>query len=308
MIKDRLTAALSGLLLLSANGIQAQSNSLTPLAFKAGTNGAFTFDTGVLRGVLRADGKSVGLQSVSHTASGKRLDQSMGLFGHYRVFTTGQRHGVGAWDWPSTARLTHNGTVEVLWPAPEERPFELRAVYRWSAPAILDLETSVTARQNLSKFESFLASYFTPGFTNELALTRNEAPPGAPPTFVPVLRASGEWQMFPRDTDAVSVIQDGRWKLPPNPVEWAIRPRFAQPVAVRRDVTSRLSALVMARSEECFALAMPHETESHCSLYLCQFGHDLKAGETARAHACLVILDHPDEQDYLREWTEFRGR
>jgi hypothetical protein len=113
--------------------------------------------------------------------------------------------------------------------------------------------------------------------------------------------------MFPRDAEAVSVIQDGRWKLPPNSVDWAIRPRFAQPVTVRRDLSSGLSALVMARSEECFALAMPHETEGHCSLYLCQFGHDLKAGETARARARLVILDSTDGRSYLQEWTAFAG-
>ena len=244
----RLTTVLSGFLLLVANLAHAQSSSPLALAFKAGTNGAFTFDTGVLRGVLRADGKSVGLQSVTHIPSGKRLDQSMGLFSHYRVFTTGRRYGGGAWDWPSTARLTPDGAVEVLWPATEERPFDLRATYRWATPTALDLETSVTARQDLSKFESFLASYFTPGFTNELVLTQNESSPSEPPTFLRVQSAAGNWQMFPREAAAVSVIQDGRWKLPPNPVDWAIRPRFAQPLAVRRDLGNSLSALVLYRS------------------------------------------------------------
>ena len=138
--------------------------------------------------------------------------------------------------------------MEVLWPATEERPFDLRATYRWATPTALDLETSVTARQDLSKFESFLASYFTPGFTNELVLTQNESSPSEPPTFLRVQSAAGNWQMFPREAAAVSVIQDGRWKLPPNPVDWAIRPRFAQPLAVRRDLGNSLSALVLYRS------------------------------------------------------------
>jgi hypothetical protein len=157
-LNHRLFAILSGSLLLGANRLHAQLSPPAALAFKARTNGAFTFDTGALRGLLRVNGKSVGLQSVTHIASGKRLDQSLGLFSHYRVFTTGQRYGGGAWDWPSTATLREGGAVEVLWPATEQRPFELRANYRWSAPTVLDLETSITARQNRSKFESFLAS------------------------------------------------------------------------------------------------------------------------------------------------------
>ena len=75
------------------------------LAFAAaGTNG-FTFDTGVLRGKLRADGKAKGLSAVEHIATGTKLDRSMGLFGHYRVFTANKRYGVGAWDWTGDAAL-----------------------------------------------------------------------------------------------------------------------------------------------------------------------------------------------------------
>ena len=42
-------------------------------------------------------------------------------------------------------------------------------------------------------------------------------------------RAYGVWQAFPRDDQAVSIIQDGRWKIPPSPVDWVIRPRLAKP-------------------------------------------------------------------------------
>ena len=69
------------------------------LAFSAdGTNG-FTFDTGVLKGKLRAEGKSTGLSSVVHLSTGATLDSSMGLFGHYRVFSANKRHGTAAWYW-----------------------------------------------------------------------------------------------------------------------------------------------------------------------------------------------------------------
>src|ERR1035437_7114157 len=133
--------------------------------YAAGTNG-FTIDTGVLKGKLRAGGKSTGLSSVVHVPTGATLDSSMGLFGHYRVFSANKRHGTGAWYWPSDAQLRQDGSVEVQCPAAEDRPFELRAIYRWAAPDTLDLETTVLAKTNLAQFESFLASYFTEGFTN----------------------------------------------------------------------------------------------------------------------------------------------
>ncbi len=305
MKSARLILGLTSALLFGADPAPAQTNLALSLAFKPGTNGAFTFDTGELRGVLRAGGQSVGLQSVTHVASGQRLDQSMGLLSHYRVFTSGQRYGGGAWDWPSTAKLTRGGAVEVLWPATAERPFELRAVYRWATPTALDLETVVTAQQDLSKFESFLACYFTGGFTNAQAAAAPQSEPPPVSRYLPAVRAAGEWQMFPRDDDAIRVIQDGRWKLPPNPVDWVIRPRFSRPVAVRCAAASNLAAVVMARRAECFALAMPHETEGHGSLYLSLFGRDLQAGETTRAQARLVILNSTDPRRFDQAWTDF---
>ena len=40
--------------------------------------------------------------------------------------------------------------------------------------------------------------------------------------------------MYPRDSAAVGLIQDGRWKQPPNPVDWQIMPELAGAVAMRR--------------------------------------------------------------------------
>ena len=145
------------------------------LAFFASGTNEFTFDTGVLKGKLRAGGKSTGLSSVVHLPTGLTLDSSMGLFGHYRVFSANKRYGTAAWDWPSEARLRPDGSVEVRWPSAEDRPFELRAVYRWAAPDTLDLETSVQAKTNLAKFESFLASYFSEGFTNACVYVRSNS-------------------------------------------------------------------------------------------------------------------------------------
>jgi len=291
--------------MLGANLVQGQVSDSALLAFHPAADGSFTFDTGSLRGVLRAEGKSLGLQSVTHVPSGRRLDSSNGLLSHYRVFTVGKRYGGGAWDWPSTARLTARGAVEVIWPASEERPFEMRAIYRWTTPTTLDLETRVEAKQAVTRFECFLASYFTGGFTNAMAAAGSGTGSGESATFLRADRAGGEWQMFPRDGEAVRTIQDGRWALLPHPVDWAIRPRLVYPVAVRCDQVGGLAALVMGRPDECFAVAMPHETEGHYSVYLSQFGRDLKAGEVASARARLVILDTLDPERFGRVWDEF---
>jgi hypothetical protein len=282
--------------------VKPASNGM--LAFSASGTNEFTFNTGVLKGKLRADGKSTGLSSVVHLPTGITLDSSMGLFGHYRVFTANRRYGTAAWDWPSEAKLRRDGSVEVRWPSAEDRPFELRAVYRWAAPNILDLETSVQAKTDLAKFESFLASYFAEGFTNSYVYAQSTAQPGLETAD----RNYGIWQAFPRDDQAVSIIQDGRWKILPNPVDWVIRPRLAKPLGVRRCPAIGVSVLLMSPPRDCFAVLTPFEAEPHRSLYLSLFGNDVKSGETARARARLLIVSkQPDTEimaayeSYLRE-------
>jgi len=255
------------------------------LAFFASGTNEFAFDTGVLKGKLRGGGKSTGLSSVVHLPTGVTLDSSMGLFGHYRVFSANKRYGTAAWDWPSDAKLRPDGSVEVRWPSAEDRPFELRAVYRWAAPDTLDLETSVQAKTNLAKFESFLASYFAEGFTNACVYVRsnNQA------WLMAADKSDGIWQAFPRDDHAISIIQDGRWKFQPNPVDWVIRPQLAKPLGIRSCPANDLRAVAMSPPTDCFAMLTPFEAEPHRAMYLSLIGKDLKAGEIARARARLVI-------------------
>src|ERR1035437_7133610 len=197
--------------------------------YAAGTNG-FTFDTGVLKGKLRAGGKSTGLSSVVYVPTGLRLDSSMGLFGHYRQFSANKRYSDAASYWPSDASLRQDGSVEARWPSAEDRPFELSAVYRWAAPNILDVETIVQANTNLAKFESFLGSYFSDGFTNACVCVRTNSQQ----RLEPADKSYGIWQAFPRDDQAAAIIQDGRWTYPPSPVDWVIRPYLAKPLGICR--------------------------------------------------------------------------
>ena len=287
------------------SGLSFGQDRSSQLAFAANDKGEYTFDTGVLRGTLRQGGKSLGLAPVIHVPTGARLDRSMGILSFYRVFTTGTRYGAGAWDWPSTAKRLPDGAVQVTWPEAADRPFEMTALYRWKDPQTIDLETTVTARKDLSKFESFLACYFGEAFPTPCVYVRENPEAEGKPGLLPARRTYGEWQMFPRDDQALPIIRDGRWGLQPNPVNWTIMPRLAAPLAVRRGPGSGLTAVLMAPPEECFAIATPYEGEGHYSLYFSRFGHDLKTGQAAKARTRLVITANLSDEQAVALYQEY---
>jgi hypothetical protein len=260
----------------------------------------YTFDTGLLHGTLRGGGRSMGLSAVAEPASTTNLTHSLGLFSHYRLLDAGARYGHAGWDWPSTARLLPDGSVEVSWQADAEHPFAMQALYRWKAANVLDLRTTVTARKELRRFEAFLASYFK-GFPS----SRVYANRGNSAEFVAAERSAGDWQAFPRDDEAVKIIGDGRWRRPPNPVDWKIRPTLAAPLGLRRDEKSGLTALIMARRQDCFAVLTPFGGDGHGSLYLSLFGRDLAAGQTVSAETRLVIGRGISDQQAVSMYEEF---
>jgi len=258
----------------------------------------FSFDTGALRGTLRGGGQSKGLIPAFDCASGAPLTKSLGLFSHYRLLDDHARYGKAGWDWASEAKLLGNGAVEVRWTADDAHPFDMLAVYRWSAANALDLTTRVTARKELKRFEVFLASYFD-GFPTTVVYA------GDKPAFVSASKDAGKWHMFPRDEAAVKMIQDGRWKHPPSPVEWTIRPKLAAPLAIRRDAERRLAAVLMTRPGDAYAIACPQDEEGHRSLYFSLFGHDLKNGESVEAKSRLMICDGVTDEKVLELYKKF---
>ncbi len=286
-------------------GVAAGDETPRQLAFTPGSQGEYTFDTGVLRGTLRQNGASRGLSSVMHIPSGTQLDGSVGIAGHYRVFTTDKRYGTAAWDWPSTAELQPDGSVRTTWPAAQDRPFEMTALYRWADAQTLDVETTVTARADLSGFESFFASYFDKAFPSPYACVTGRMSV-VEATFLLGTKDLGNWLMFIQQTDErTRVIQDGRWLLEPNPVKWAVMPNLATPLCLRRSQTNGLTAIVMAPPQDCFAVAMPSEGDSHDSLYLSLFGRDIKTGETTTTHARLVIANVLSDDEVLALYKRY---
>lgn len=304
-MKSRFRALVTGAaLVFTATGLRAQTAAPDLRFHPAGAE--FQFDTGVLRGTLRAGGKSGGLTSVVHIPSGTTISGKSGLFGHYRLFTSNHRFGrEGAWSLDSEAKLRGDGSVEAHWSLSDDLPFEMWVVYRWSGPATLDAETRVRPRVDLAGFESFLASYFAQPFTASMAYVKKPAGEGHGPGFMAAAESSGQWQMFPRDPAAIGLIQDGRWKYPLNPVDWAIMPELAQPIGVRSSGESNVTAVLMAPASDCFAVSTPFQTDNHRSLYLSLFGRDIKAGETVRARARLVIGVGLKDKEILQAYKTY---
>ena len=254
--------------------------------------GELHFDTGILKGTLGAGGKSLGLRPVTHVASNVQLAGAFGVFSPYRLLTSDARFGTAAWDWASKSDVLADGAAQVRWAPDTVHPLEMTGVYRWTAADTLDLELTVKPQRDLRRFELFLASYFN-GFPTSLACTPANGSGG----FMPAVKTDGVWQTFPRDDAATAIFGDGRWTRPPHPVTWNVMPRFAAPLALRRDAASGLTALLMSRPTDCFAVSMPYGEEGHRSVYLSLFGRDLKAGQAASASARLVIgRDITDER------------
>ena len=282
-------------------------------AFRPAGEGLYDFDTGLFKGRLKVDGKYQGVYPLIDAATGADLTPPPGVFSPYRVLTTNRRYGNAARDWPTETRLLDSGGVEAHWPPAEEHPLEMTAVYRWTAPDTLDLEIAVKPQQAMPCFELFMSSYFAKGFRASVYLPGDG---GKPAGFVPVDRTPdslGGYVMFPRDEAASRMIRDGRWTIPPSPVDWAMPRHFAAPLALRRDEPQDLTALMMCPPGDCFAVSSPWnpdtpEAGGYRSLYLSLFGRDLTAGETAHARCRLILRRHLANDDAVRCYREYSAR
>lgn len=292
-------------LLMSCAATTKEESSEDLLKFKKGDSAAYTFNTGVLSGVLRQSGKSIGLVPVTYIPDGSGIAAGEGLFNHYRVFTKGLRYGYGARRWPSTAKLQDDGSVEVVWPTTPDRPFELSATYKWVSPNTIDLITAVRATENLKAYEVFLASYYSHAFTDSRVWASHDPRGGDTKGFVSADRELGEWLAFPRDNAAKQVITDGRWDLEPHPLEWTLMPDFDKPLAIRRDPGTGTTVIVMTKRADCFGIFTPYGEEKHISNYLSVFGNDIENGETVKAHSRLVVLSKPTDKEILNVANAF---
>lgn len=278
-----------------------------PLAFEPAAHNTFVFDTGHLTGQLRTGQLAYGVDALEQVPPGHQIAGRYGVMNIYRVFSDGKRYGEAGWGWPSRAERRRDGSVVITSQADKSRPFTFSAHYRWISPTTLDLRIEVVPRRELHKFEVFLASYFDASYDRCQVNVRAPSGGAEETTFKTADRSLGNWLMFPRDQAAIKLIQDGRWQLPPHPVEWAILDEHARPLVVRRK-KSGTAVLLMARPQDCFAVAMPYETEAHYSVYFSLFGRDLAAGQPAVAHASMTVVDATSAQDAVKCFEAFIDR
>ncbi len=271
------------------------------LRFKPSNDlGAFEFNTGILKGVLRQSGKSTGLVPVTLVSDSSTIAVGEGLFNHYRVFTRGKRFGYGARRWPSTANLENNGDVTVIWPVTDERPFELRGTYHWVSKNTLDLKTTIHAKETLADFEVFLAAYYDPAFIDSRIYSSIDSLGQRTKGFARANKKFGEWQAFARDSLSKNIIDDGRWNLEPHPLEWTFISYYDQPLAIRRNPQTGTAVVIMAKRKDCFGVFTPFNEEKHISNYLSLFGSTIVADSSATALTRLVVLSNsPDDAEIL---------
>jgi len=304
------------LLTLLLSSAAATAAEPVNLGFKPGDEpGHFTFDTGVLRGTVRMNGRSQGIVELVHVGSGVPVvagGRLPGALSPYRVFSRGVRYGNAARDWPTETTILDDGALRVFWPAGEVNPLEMTAVYRWTRPDTLDLELAVTPKRDMPDFELFMSSYFEQGFYAKV-YAKPSSSPDSSGKLLPADRtpdAEGGYVMFPRDKDALAIIRDGRWKIPPSPVDWWMDHWLAAPLALRRDRQTGITAVMMSAPDDCFAVSSPFNPGTptaggYRSLYQSLFGRDLTSGRTEGIRLRLVVGEKISDEDALRMYEQF---
>jgi len=296
--------SISGMLVAGTLALFCSTEASETTFFAPGSvAGEFSIETGALSGTLGVGGLSFGLHPIVHVADDTALTgpTPMGLLNYYRIFTTNFRYGESLRARPSEKTFVSPDTVRMRFSATDYMPFDLTGVYTWVAPDTLDLETIVEAKTTLQDFDVFLASYLTPTFPVSSVYVKEET---GTARFMTAEPEHTVWQVFPRDPAAVALIKDGRWDIPPSPVNWAVRPEFAAPLIYRRAANSNLTVAMMARPEDCFALFTSMRNEGHYSMYVSLFGRTLEPGEIARARVRLVVGELDDDA-LLDRWRAF---
>ncbi len=290
---------------IAALSISALAPAAEPVFRATDKKGWFAFDTGVVRGKLRADGKSQGMPTFVDAKTGKELAHgggNPGLLSYYRLLSREKRWGDPkkhdtCRGWPQEASRLQDGSVRIVWPPADDHPVKMIATYRWSSPTTIDLVTELTPQIDFPESEVFLSNYFHSDFQSYIYVKPPRHGRGEPHFLHPVGSdlVVGTYLAFPRDLRGVRMFYDGRWEQGHNPVQWTAPRYYAAPLSLMRDEATGITFVLMARPEECFSVEMPYNltppdgVAGHHSIYYSLFGQDLAAGETAQARMRLIV-------------------
>lgn len=125
------------------------------------------------------------------------------------------------------------------------------------------------------------------------------------PGFVEATKDKGYIQLFPKNSEALSLVNDGRWKFPPYPMDWRIREALAAPLGMKQDPKTGATVIFMAAPDDCFAISMAEQEHKSGSFYLSLFGKDIKRGQTLVGHVRLVFGKNTTEPQALQKYAEY---
>ena len=234
-----------------------------------------------------------------------------GILNLYRVYSANETFG-SLRDDQALVEQRPDGAL-LSWPATEERPVEIKATFRLTGPAQIDVEVTALAKQDFENFEILPASYFPvdmekgiyrseEGKAVLLRLGDGEIPGGDRPqyAFYPLSEAKREAQENSGRTSS-------SWIWP----SYIPKELAALPIVFAESETTQV--VLLGEPESVSAVcATPrpssgnpedwNSVQQHSALYFSLFAQDLKAGESCHARMrCIVARRSEDPASFHEE-------
>lgn len=274
----------------------------------------YAFETAAIQGTLRPGNEFPhhGLTHLVHKATG--IEFVHPLYAILNLYRFMHRDPTAATGMDSDLGNPRQGerhieaddcSVTLRWALQDPEHPEVSIRYAILEPATIDMTVTVTPNAEAHDFETLLACYFDPVHVPHVYLARDrfelEDEPGrfadepelAPVEVNPVFR--GGVLVYPRDEDAVGVSVDGRWR---DIARFSPVRRYKLPVCFQADRQQRVAAVLMSRTEDCFAVSSGYDSpdardrfHKHNPLYLSLFGGALAPGVARTARARLVVTE-----------------
>lgn len=275
--------------------------------------GELRFETEMIRGVLRADGRQQSITELIYKPADSRVDSGM-MLAPYRLLSRSAWMGE-AREMPHRARPIEDG-IEIVWDASLTHQATLGMRITIQEPAHIDTTVSVVGHAFYPDYEVFISAYFREGFRSGayLAPVSGESPTTVvqlQPESNPLFREM--YLAFPRDERAANIVTDGRWQRGRHHTRFLPARYYGLPLGFYGQRDGPLDVLFMGPPSDVFAVNMAYFTDDpldhvgqHNSLYLSLFGRDLHPGERWQTKVRLAFGDYGrDQETHQQEYDRF---
>lgn len=289
-------------------GLYADDSEPTHILTPSGDGDSFTFETDLMRGTIRLDGRYHGVTQLTDKRTGKQvIDPRYSALNFFKLMSVNLVMGEPRGMERTIQSAAH--WVEVKWAATPSHQGELTARYEVVAPNAIDLTLTVRSNGTYRDYEVFMPSYFDKNFRPYVYLQKrdyssNRDRQSAELVLVrynPVFR--GTVVVFPRDAHVAGLCIDGRWDRS----EWdrptvqmcPMRP-YARCLALLTDEQKQLGIVLMSRPGDCYAISTRYHADeeanrltSYSAFDLSLFGDDMIPGyeRTVKVRLALTPLD-----------------